>query len=80
MLDGSFTITDIGGRAYAVDAQTVLIKGFTYDGEGPDTFFLAGTGGRPSAAGELVLPWPADGKQYQYRWQQLHSSAAGHKI
>lgn len=57
---------DIGGRAYAVDAQTVLIKGFTYDGEGPDTFFLAGTGGRPSAAGDLVLPWPADGKQYQY--------------
>ena len=49
----------------------MLIKGFTYDGEGPDTFFLAGTGGRPSAAGDLVLPWPADGKQYQYRWQQL---------
>merc|ERR1712243_75167 len=30
---------DIGGDAYAVDESTILIKGFTYDGEGPDPFF-----------------------------------------
>ena len=57
---------DIGGEAVAVDSKTVLIKGFTYDGEGPDTFFLAGTSGRPSSRGEVVLPWPANGKTYGY--------------
>ena len=58
---------DIGGQAYAVDSKTVLIKGFTYDGEGPDTFFLAGTSGRPSSSkGDAVLPWPYAGKDYTY--------------
>ena len=57
---------DIGGEAVAVDSKTVLIKGFTYDGEGPDTFFLAGTSGRPSSRGDVVLPWPANGEKYTY--------------
>ena len=57
---------DIGGEAVALDSKTVLIKGFTYDGEGPDTFFLAGTSGRPSSRGEVVLPWPANGESYSY--------------
>merc|ERR1712147_611559 len=39
---------DISGEAFAVDSETILIKGFTYDGEGPDTFFLAGSSGKPS--------------------------------
>ena len=57
---------DIGGEAVAVDSKTVLIKGFTYDGKGPDTFFLAGTSGRPSSRGEVVLPWPASRELYNY--------------
>jgi len=57
---------DIAGDAYAVDSNTILIKGFTYDGEGPDTFFLAGTSGKPNSRGEYVLPWPADGQVYGY--------------
>merc|ERR1711983_301727 len=57
---------DIGGEAFAIDSETILIKGFTYDGEGPDTFFLAGSSGKPSRSGEWVLPWPADGKKYSY--------------
>merc|ERR1711892_1406567 len=58
---------DIGGEAVALDSKTVLIKGFTYDGEGPDTFFLAGTSGRPSnSRGDAVLPWPYAGKDYTY--------------
>ena len=57
---------DIGGEAVALDSKTVLIKGFTYDGEGPDTFFLAGTSGRPSSRGDVVLPWPANGEKYTY--------------
>ena len=57
---------DISGDVYQVDSKTVLIKGFTYDGEGPDTFFLAGSSGRPSSSGQWVLPWPADGQVYSY--------------
>jgi len=58
---------DIGGEAYALDSQTILIKGFTYDGEGPDAFFLAGTSGKPSrASGNVVLPYPYEGKHFSY--------------
>ena len=58
---------DIAGEVFATDSNTVLIKGFTYDGEGPDTFFLAGSSGNPSARGEVsVLPWPANGEEYDY--------------
>ena len=50
-----------------MDSKTVLIKGFTYDGgPAPDTFFLAGTSGRPSSRGDVVLPWPANGEKYTY--------------
>merc|ERR1719244_237236 len=30
----------VSGTAYAVNKSTILIKGFTYDGKGPDAFFL----------------------------------------
>ena len=62
---------DISGDAYKVDSNTILIKGFTYDGEGPDTFFLAGTSGKPSRSGEYVLPYPDDGQKYTYNDQSL---------
>jgi len=57
---------DISGEAYALDSKTILIKGFTYDGEGPDAFFLAGTSGRPSKNGDVVLGYPFEGKHYSY--------------
>ena len=58
---------DIGGQAYALDSKTIVIKGFTYDGEGPDAFFLAGTSGKPSRLnGDVVLPYPFEGKHYSY--------------
>ena len=58
---------DIGGEAFALDSQTILIKGFTYDGEGPDAFFLAGTSGKPSkASGNVVLPYPYTGEHFSY--------------
>merc|ERR1711970_1467566 len=58
---------DIGGEAFALDSQTILIKGFTYDGEGPDAFFLAGTSGKPSkASGNVVLPFPYTGEHFSY--------------
>ena len=34
----------IKGEVYAVDSRTVFIKGFAYDGQGPDAYFYAGSG------------------------------------
>ena len=58
----------IGGTVYAVDKKTLLIKGFTYDGAGPDAFFWAGTQGSPSGIG-TILPYPFKGKFYEYEDQ-----------
>ena len=58
---------NIGGEAYALDSSTILIKDFTYDGEGPDAFFLAGTSGKPSRrSGNVVLPYPYSGEHFSY--------------
>ena len=69
VLIGSFKniFHDIGGDLYALDSQNLLIKGFTYDGEGPDAFFLAGTRGKPSRlSGDVVLPYPFEGEHFSY--------------
>ena len=58
----------IGGTVYAVDEKTLLIKGFTYDGAGPDAFFWAGTQGSPSGIG-TILPYPFKAKFYEYEDQ-----------
>ena len=58
----------IGGVVYIVDEKTLLIKGFTYDGAGPDAFFWAGTQGSPSGIGN-ILPYPFEGKFYEYEDQ-----------
>jgi len=58
----------IGGSVYALDEKTLLIKGFTYDGSGPDAFFWAGTQGSPSSVG-TILPYPFDGKFFEYEDQ-----------
>merc|ERR1712113_873044 len=58
---------DIAGTAYALNSSTILIKGFNYDGEGPDAFFLGGTHGRPSKSGEVVMPYPFEGRHFNYR-------------
>jgi len=66
---GTFTniFHDIAGTAYALNETTILIKGFNYDGEGPDAFFLGGTHGRPSKSGEVVMPYPFEGRHFNYR-------------
>ena len=67
---GEFTNSQhgVGGRVYLIDEKTLLIKGFTYDGGGPDAFFWAGTEGSPSSVGNL-LPYPFEGKFYAYEDQ-----------
>lgn len=44
----------VGGDVYAVDANTFLIVGFNYDGNGIDTFFWSGASNRPGPQGFIV--------------------------
>lgn len=45
---------EVRGEVYAVDDKTIFIKGFNYDGRGPDAFFWAGSSVRPDATGFVV--------------------------
>ena len=45
------------GSLFIKDENTLLLKNFEYDGEGPDAFFYVGTDGEPSAQG-LKLDYP----------------------
>lgn len=45
---------DVEGDVYAVDSRTIFIKGFSYDGQGPDAYFYAGTTAKPSGEGFLI--------------------------
>lgn len=62
----------IGGSAYAIDSHTILIKDFTYDGEGPDAFFWAGNSSKPTIKAtrkpfiNVVLPYPFNGEHPTY--------------
>ncbi|XP_046668764.1 protein Skeletor, isoforms B/C [Homalodisca vitripennis] len=49
----------IKGTVYAVDESTMFVKGFSYDGTGPDAFFWVGNTARPSPDGYIV-PYPED--------------------
>ncbi|XP_061723466.1 protein Skeletor, isoforms D/E isoform X1 [Cydia pomonella] len=45
----------VRGHVYAVDARTLYIQGFYYDGAGPAAYFYVGTSGAPSATGATRL-------------------------
>merc|ERR1712126_683312 len=58
---------EVRGEVYSVAGKQLLIRGFNYDGTAPDAFFLADTRTpRPNSEGRIVLPYPADGRSYQY--------------
>ncbi|CAG0919956.1 unnamed protein product [Notodromas monacha] len=44
----------VQGEVYAVDAFTFFVKDFTYDGNGKDAFFWAGSNYRPGLQGFIV--------------------------
>ena len=44
----------ISGEVYIKDEQHLVIKGFSYDGAGPDAFFWAGNKGAPSTVGTML--------------------------
>ena len=37
-----------------MDSRTLYIRGFNYDGTGPDAYFYAGSSGTPSGRGFLI--------------------------
>ena len=45
---------DVSGDAYAVDESTIFIKGFNYDGQGPDAYFWAGSSSKPDISGFII--------------------------
>lgn len=49
----------VSGTVYAVDETTIFIKGFKYDGMGPDAYFWVGNSPRPSPEG-YIIPYPED--------------------
>ncbi|XP_037029296.1 protein Skeletor, isoforms B/C isoform X1 [Bradysia coprophila] len=49
----------IKGDLYAVDESTIFLKGFSYDGTGPDAFFWVGKTPRPSPEG-YIIPYPEE--------------------
>jgi len=60
-------IHDIAGEVYAVGRHKLLIKGFHYDGEGPDAFLLADTvSASPNRGGRVVIPYPSEERHYAY--------------
>lgn len=44
----------VGGSLFVVDEKTLLLKDFTYDGQGKDTFFFGGGDASPSPSGFIV--------------------------
>ena len=44
----------VNGEVYAVNAYTILIKDFVYDGNGKDTFFWGGGSNRPGPQGFII--------------------------
>jgi len=44
----------VSGKVYAVDRFTLLIKDFTYNGNGKDTFFMVGNTNQPGRKGDIV--------------------------
>jgi len=47
-------VHNVKGRVYAVNEDTIYIKGFHYDGAGPDAFFWAGSTPLPNAKGFII--------------------------
>ncbi|XP_055715595.1 protein Skeletor, isoforms B/C [Phlebotomus papatasi] len=45
----------VSGDVYAVDARTIFLKNFNYDGEGPTAYFYVGNSRRPTNAGAWRL-------------------------
>ena len=64
---GSFnrlTFHPVGGDLYRKDSNTLVIRNFVYDGEGPDAFFVVGK--RPMRRDKIVIRDRADATPIPY--------------
>lgn len=61
------------GSVFMVDDGTLLVKGFHYDGAGPDAFFYVGTEGRPEDGGTLIRfpTWEREQKLGEFLWEDV---------
>jgi len=61
-------IHQVTGDVYSEGKQKIVIKDLTYDGQGPDAFFYAGTrSSLPNDDGGIVLPYPFNGRHFKYQ-------------
>ncbi|XP_065349564.1 protein Skeletor, isoforms B/C-like [Cloeon dipterum] len=58
---GDFRGPTVAGKVYAVDENTLYVKGFKFNVRDADAFFWAGKENVPSASGEIVQ-YPAESK------------------
>lgn len=47
---------EVGGKVYALDDRTLLIKNLKYDGLGPDAYFWVGTSGHSPRSSGIKVP------------------------
>jgi hypothetical protein len=59
----------VKGDVYALSARLVEVRGFEYDGGGPDAYFWADTGAAATAGGVVVPERPACGQAKLRRFQ-----------
>ncbi|XP_022663529.1 protein Skeletor, isoforms B/C-like isoform X2 [Varroa jacobsoni] len=45
---------DVAGEVFVVDDKTLFLKGFSYDGQGPDAYFWAGTSQKTDGSGFII--------------------------
>ena len=46
-------LLQVNGKLYVVDEKTLLLKDFTYDGQGRDAFFFGGGDSSPNPSGKI---------------------------
>ena len=65
---GDFSTLDHGlsGEVFVINENTLLVKNFSYDGLAPAATFLAGKSGEPGRDNSIIIPYPFDGKSYNY--------------
>lgn len=56
----------VKGEVFIKNRQTLVVKNFEYDGQGPDAFFWVGTSTQVGEVG-WVLPYPFQGRFYEYQ-------------
>lgn len=52
----STSVHNVKGRVYAPTDDSIYIRGFNYDGAGPDAFFWAGTTTDVPTANGFIIP------------------------